>query len=119
MDDVTNQTQTNNLISQQAQQDFLQQLGLNELPQERKQQLLAKMINVVMSRLMNRITAILTDQDAQALEKLVDTDKTGLAVNEFIMSRVPNFQGLLIEEIEKFKAEMQTSMGALDLANQT
>jgi hypothetical protein len=54
-----------------------------------------------MGAAMKRISDILTDEDMKQIEQLDKDDKDGKKVAAFIVSRVPNFETILTEEMTK------------------
>lgn len=60
----------------------------------------------VLDRVFSRVAPALTNEDMRKAELLNQEDPTGNAVKYFLLSKVPNFDVILQEEI---KAERQTS----------
>jgi hypothetical protein len=98
------------LLSEQQRQSLFTTLGLDNIPQEQKDELLQGMIDTVLNRIFTRIEPVLTEQDLtemQSLEKEPDADQK---INQFLLSRVPNLEGIAQEEIELFRDELKKSV---------
>jgi hypothetical protein len=104
------------VVNQAQQQSLIDELGLTDLPQERKNQLLNQMVDSLSLKILNRISTVLTDEDIDSLDKLSTQDETGELANQFLMAKVPNFNAIALEETEKFKQEMKDSLEAVKAA---
>lgn len=87
-------------------------LGLAELPDERKVQLLEKMNDLVHKRLMVRIDQLLTPEQKAELDTIGEgnPEKAGEKMAQF----VPNIGELMIAEVDRLKGEMR----AMNLSEQ-
>ncbi len=86
--------------------NIFQELGLGQLPDERKSELLEQMNELVHKRLMLRIISQLPEAVAQELEGVDDmSNEERLNV---LVQYVPNLSDMILTEIEQVKAEMQT-----------
>ena len=63
-----------------------------------------EVVNKVMDTLLERVANVLTDEDIEKLKELDKKDPTGNAVQYYLISKVPNFEKLLDEEIQAAKA---------------
>lgn len=102
-----------NLLTQEQKDAFFKDLGLENISAERKDSLMEKMVDSVMNRIFARIIPALSDDDAKALSEIEKQDDADTAVNAYIVSKVPSFNQITAEEIEKFKAEMKDSLQAI------
>lgn len=120
MDQQTNNIQApqGSIITDEQKQDFLTDLGLQDLSEEKKQELVNQMIDTVMLRIFNRLTYVLTEDDISILEELDSKPEGEALVNQFLLSRVPNIDGISREEVARFKAEMKDGVAAMDAALQ-
>jgi hypothetical protein len=111
MDD---QTQTNGtlpvLLTDQQKTDLLKDLGLDSLTPEKQAEVASKMIDTVMLRVFNRITPALTEEDITTLEQLDQKDDSGVVVNQYLASKIPNLESIIKEETGNFKKEMTDSL---------
>lgn len=66
--------------------------------------------NEVLERVMNRVAYVLTNEDLMLLEKLNEKDdEQGQKVEQFIRSRVPNFDAIMKEELDASSASQKTA----------
>lgn len=64
-----------------------------------KQQKAEELAQKAVANVMARIANVLTDEDLEIIEALEEKDKTGEAAKFFIVSKVPNFELLIKEEL--------------------
>ena len=87
------------------QQNIINILGIQSLPDERKAALVDKMSDLAQKRLLVRILESLDKKSRGEFEKLLDQNDQA-AINEFMSAHVPNLQDWLVEEVHKIKQEM-------------
>jgi hypothetical protein len=80
-------------------------LGLEDLPDERKVQVLEKVNQLVQQRLLIRVVDSLSEADLATFQKLLDGDDQS-AVNDFLQTHVPQMTEWLQEELVKVKEEL-------------
>lgn len=93
-------------------QTILDEMGLGELPEERKTALLTKITESLLKRIVVRVMGMLseTDQDAfTTLQETGDAEK----INAFLTEKIPNYEAILQEVIAEFKNEMKDTVSAL------
>jgi hypothetical protein len=88
---------------------IIEELGLGELPQEKQEELLVKIGEVVMKRVylntMERLER--ADQD-----RLIDImDKNPDQVETFLTAKIPDYEEFVKKIVEDFKREMKEDMG--------
>ena len=83
-------------------QNIIGALGLQSLPVEKKQAVLNKMVELVQKRIMLRVMDGLAKEEA---EKMADLEKNPLQMLAFIAEKFPNFEQIVVEEVEKVKEE--------------
>lgn len=74
----------------------------NNLTDEQKQKL-NQLSGEVIQRVFERVAHALTDEDMKKIEELDKDDETGQAVKYYLISKVPNFEAIMDEEIQKLK----------------
>jgi hypothetical protein len=87
-------------------QNIIAALGLESLPNEEKAEMLQKMSDLVMRRVMLRVMDELSDEDVAALPKETEGPEAILA---FVAEKVPGFDKIMEEEVVKLKQEMLTA----------
>lgn len=81
-------------------------LGLSNLPDDRKQKLVDEMSEVVQMRITRRIDQMLPEDVKMKFNQLLNSKADEATINAFLVTNVPNFDGIATEEIVKFKEEM-------------
>ena len=85
------------------QDNIIELLGLQTLPDERKQALVDKMTELVQKRLILRLMEQLADEDAK---KMAELEQTPVEMMNFVSEKFPNLEDIVNEEIIKVKQEM-------------
>lgn len=95
-------------------QDFLQknlitELGLEDLPDDKKEELILKIGALIQQNILLRILSELGEKDKDEFDKVLaeENDEKTLA---FLQSKISNFDELVKEEIAKFKEEAMKRM---------
>ncbi|MEK7584647.1 MAG: DUF5663 domain-containing protein [Patescibacteria group bacterium] len=99
------------MIAELLNVDLVAALGLEKLPQDQKDQLLAQMTQVVDERLQSRILALLSEEDTKALDVVL---AGGSSLESFLRERIPNFDMVVAEVIAEFKQEMLDMKGSFN-----
>jgi hypothetical protein len=102
-----------NLLTPEQQNTLFSELGLEDLPEERKETLMQSMVDTVMNRVFTRISPTLTDKDLDDLAALELQPDSDVAVNQFLLAKVPNLENIMREEIESFRNEMKETVAAV------
>jgi hypothetical protein len=111
--DNTAQLQTNTLLTPQDVDGFFKDLGMENLPQDRKDSMVQVMMETVLDRVFLRIEPSLTDQDRITLETLsTQPDGQNLSLG-YIMTKVPNLDQIATEEIANYRQEMKAQVDAV------
>lgn len=114
MQDDSSQKVARTLLSLDQKIALLQELHLDALPEERQQELSQMMVDLVLGNVFERVSAVLTEDDVRYLGEMANGSGEGTdAVVEYIRSKVPNFDTILTEEIEKFKSEVKGNVAAM------
>jgi len=94
-----------------AQIDLIKELGINELPQEQREETLLQMGEIIQQRIVLRIVAELPEDKKEAFANAVNSeDESGEAVDAFLAENLPNLEELILDEIGKYKNEMKEFM---------
>ena len=83
--------------------NLVKELGLDSLPQEKKELLINQMMEVVESRINLEVLSILTEDEKEELDTVLDSNADMVA---FLRSKIPNFDLLVAETIANFKKEV-------------
>ncbi|MEK7160922.1 MAG: DUF5663 domain-containing protein [Patescibacteria group bacterium] len=96
----------------QLQQDILKELGINQLPVERQEEILVAMTEVLIKRLTLRVLENLSDAQQEEFEAVCATNDQE-KVQAFLAANMPNYEQAVQEEIAVFKKEMKETVDAL------
>ncbi len=77
--------------------------GIREVPKELHVQMTQDLAVRLETWLLQAMFKKLEEKDVQPLEVLVDKGATQTEIMEFLRARVPDFQAVVAEEMEKFK----------------
>jgi hypothetical protein len=94
-----------------AQVDLIKELGINELPQEQRDETLLQMGEIIQQRIVLRIVTELPEDKKEGFANVVNSeDKSGEAVDKFLTENLSNLEELILDEIGKYKNEMKEFM---------
>lgn len=88
-------------------QSLLDELGLSNLPQEKKDALLIKMTEVILKKIFVEVMDKLNDQAKEEYEKLIAEKAGPEKMDEFLKARIANYDSLVEKVVAEFKAEMK------------
>ena len=92
-----------NMITELLNINLVKELGLDSLPQEKKELLINQMMEVVESRINLEVLSILTEDEKEELDTVLDSNADMVA---FLRSKIPNFDLMVAETIANFKKEV-------------
>lgn len=78
-------------------------LGLDSMPKEEKDTLVAQMLDTIESRINLEALSLLSEEDKKELDKVLDS--SGDLVG-FLREKIPNFDVLVAETVANFKKEV-------------
>lgn len=90
----------------QIQADLMKDLGLDNLPDDKKEILALKMTEVVLKRIFVETMEKLSDQDKQIYSEMVEANATAEDVENFVSGKISNYNNMVLKIVEKFKEEM-------------
>jgi len=89
-------------------------LGLQDLPDEKKEQLILKIGELIQQNIILRVLDELSDKEKDEFDKVL-AQEDGEKTLAFLQSKLPNLEEIFKEEIARFKetaiARMQTIVG--------
>lgn len=89
-------------------EDLITELGLGDLPEEKKMELVIKWGNIVQKDVMMRVLTELSENDKEELDKmLVGNTDNYEEIYKFLEKKLPNLDDIVKEEIENFRQEMK------------
>ncbi len=94
-----------------AQIDLIKELGINELPEEQREETLIQMGEIIQQRIVLRIvTELPEDKKVEFADVINSDDEKGEAVDAFLQENLPGIEELILDEIGKYKTEMKEFM---------
>jgi hypothetical protein len=80
-------------------------LGINTLPVEKQKEAMERLGAIVYQEVMLRVLDILTEEDKDEFEKLIEKDPNPEKLFEYLFDKLPNFEEIVKEEAEKLREE--------------
>ncbi len=94
------------------QEDILKELGIDQLPPERQEEVLTAMTEAVLKRIILRLVGELSEEKRAQLEEIGDSGDSA-KISEFLTANIPNHEALVKEEVASFKKDMQATVDGL------
>lgn len=91
----------------QTNQTLIDELGLSDLPQKKQEQLVIKMTEVLLKRIFLETMEKLNDHDKEEYEKMVENKAAPEQMEEFLKSKIKNYDDMTEEIVAKFKQEIK------------
>ena len=88
-------------------------LGLKDLAESEKQQLMNRMLNVVNGRVADRVVGSLTMDQRAEFDAIIDSGGSPEDVDAFMRRAVPDYEKIAAEEALRFKQEMLEDVEAV------
>lgn len=94
-------------MTDQIQKTLIDDLGLTDLPADKKDQLLMKMTEVVLKRIFLETMEKLTDRDQDEYSKMIDAEAEPAQLEAFLQEKISGYEGLVSKIVTDFVAEMK------------
>jgi hypothetical protein len=94
--------------------NIIVELGLQDLPQDRKLDLLGKMSDLIQKRVLLRAIKRLSVEEKEKFDELLGKDNP-LELYRFLISKVPDIDQITDEEVISFKEEVVERIKNLNL----
>ncbi len=91
----------------QIQKDLLSELGLSDLPQDKKDELLIKMTEVILKRMFAETMEKLKPADQDAYGEMLDREARSEEIEKFLREKIENYDQLLEKVVSDFREEMK------------
>lgn len=88
------------------QNSIIEDLGLQNIPEDKKEEVLAKMGDVLFKRILLETLEILSEEDQEKFGEMVDTKKSAEEVEEFLKSKIENYEEFIGKITDDFKKEL-------------
>lgn len=88
------------------QNSIVEELGLQNLPEDKKEEVFAKMGDVLFKRILLETLEILNEEDQKNFGEMIDTKKSAEEVEEFLKSKIENYEEFIKKVTDDFKKEL-------------
>lgn len=92
--------------------NIIEELGLQDLPPETQINLLTQMTESVLKRITVQVLERLSDTERDEFAKLQEAGDAD-QVDEFLKTKIPNYEQMLKDEVGNFKEEMKSTVDML------
>lgn len=90
-----------------ANASLIDELGLSNLPDDKKEELVAKMTEVVLKRILIETVEKLDEKGQEEYAKLIETKATPEELEKFLLERIPDYDMMIKKIVDDFKEEMK------------
>jgi len=105
---MSDQNQASAPVGAQAiQASLIEELGLTGLPQEKQDELMIKMTEVILKRIFVETMDKLTEADQEAYGKMVETETNPEELEKFLAEKIPGYDEMIKKIVDDFKEEMK------------
>lgn len=80
-------------------------LGINKLPIEQQKEAMERLGTIVYQEVMIRVLDILSEKDKDEFEKIVSENPNPENLFDFLSSKIPNIEDIVVEESKKLQDE--------------
>lgn len=94
-------------MNEDIQKTIFDELDLNGLPEDKKEQLAIKMTEVVVRRIFAETVEKMPETDQETYEKMIDENAAAEELEAFLKEKIPGYDGIAQKVIEGFKEEMK------------
>ena len=98
-----------NQLQDSLQKDLITELGLQALPDDKKEEMVLRIGELIQQNVVLRIVSEMPESDKDEFEKVLGED-SGEKTMEFLQAKFPNLNQVVEEEITKFKQEAISQM---------
>lgn len=93
------------------QQSIIEELGLKNLPQEKQEEILVKMTEVLLKKIYLETFEKLGEADRQELANILDGEPEPEKVEAYLRTKIEDYDGFVKKIVEDFKEEMKKTTG--------
>ncbi len=93
--------------------NIIEILGINALPVEQQKEAMEKLGAIVYQEVMLRVLDIMSEEDKDAFEKLIEVNPDPEAMFTFLAEKVPNIDQIVTEEAQALREESAEILGGI------
>ncbi len=94
-----------NMLQNILKQNLIKILGIEKMPEEQKNAIVEKAIEIIQKKIGNRVIEELNDEDKKEFIK-ISSEKNQMAIVSFLQKKIPNLNKIFMEEMAKIKQEL-------------
>jgi hypothetical protein len=94
----------------QIQKNLMKELGIDDLSQDKQEQLIIKMTEVILKRMFLETIERLSEDDQEAYEQMISMQASPDDVENFLRSKIENYDQILEKVVLDFKEEMKKTL---------
>lgn len=91
---------------QNLQQSIVDEMGLADLPEDKQQELTARMTEALLERIFIETESRLDEKSQAQYEKMIEDGTAPEEIESFLTAKIDNYTGLVDHIISDFKKEM-------------
>lgn len=91
----------------QIQEDIIHELGLENLPKDKQQELIGKMTETLFARIYTETLEKLSDADKEVYGKMIGEKASPEEFDKFLTEKIPDYEQMIQKTIADFKEEMK------------
>ncbi|MDD3487546.1 MAG: hypothetical protein PHF35_04205 [Candidatus Moranbacteria bacterium] len=94
-------------------QSLVDELGLQDLPKEKQEEILVKMTEVLLKKIYLETFEKLGEKDREELADMLDGEPEPEKVEAFLREKIEDYDGFVKKVVEEFTEEMKKTTGDL------
>ena len=95
------------------QQSIIEELGLQDAPKEKQEEILVKMTEVLLKKIYLETFEKLAEPDREELAQMLDGEAEPEKVEEYLRGKIEDYDGFVKKIVENFKEGMKKTTGDL------
>ncbi len=96
-------------MNDEIQKNLIDELGLSDLPEDKKDELLMKMTEAVLQRIFLETMEKLTDRDQDEYTKMIEGNGAPEELEKFLQERISDYEVLVSKIVTDFVEEMKAT----------
>ena len=94
-------------IPEEVKKAFLEEMNIADLPEDQQNELIGKMTEAVLKRIMLEILEKLSAEDRVVYEKMIEENAAPEEMEKFLQEKISNYDKMVEKIVADFKEEMK------------
>lgn len=94
-------------IPEEAKKALLEEMGIAGLPEDQQNELVDKMVEAILKRVLLETLEKLNEADQAAYEAMIDRNANPEEMEKFLQEKIPNYGDMVAKVVADFKEEMK------------